>query len=52
MRMLGLQNGKLLPKSQVFHEQVATRAKESGNKTEEKLQQAEHPTSLHRQRQL
>ena len=47
MQMYLLQNGELLPKSHVFQKQVATRTKESGNKTRQKSKQADPPTSLH-----
>jgi hypothetical protein len=40
--MLQLQDGKLLPKHQVFQEQVVARAKEANRQNREKPKQAQH----------
>jgi hypothetical protein len=42
------ENAKLLPKSKVFDEQVAARAKEASGHDRQKPQQAQHETSFAR----
>ena len=44
--MLPFENAKLLPKSKVFDEQVAARAKEASGHDRQKPQQAHHETSF------
>jgi hypothetical protein len=46
--MLPFENAKLLPKSKVFEEQVAARAKEASGHDRQKPQQAHHETSFAR----
>jgi hypothetical protein len=46
--MLPFENAKLLPKSKVFEEQVAARAKEASGHDRQKPQQAHHETSFTR----
>jgi hypothetical protein len=46
--MLPFGNAKLLPKSKVFEEQVAARAKEASGHDRQKPQQAHHETSFTR----
>lgn len=46
LRILLFQDGKLLPKSQVFQKQVAAGAKESGKQDRQKSQQVQHEISL------
>jgi len=47
-RMLPFENAKLLPRSKVFEEQVAARAKEASGHDRQKPQQAQHETSFAR----
>ena len=42
------QDGELLPKSQVFQQQIAARARESGKDNDQEPKQAQHRTSLTR----
>jgi hypothetical protein len=46
--MLPFENAKLLPKSKVFDEQVAARAKEASGHDRQKPQQEHHETSFAR----
>ena len=46
--MLPFENAKLLPKSKVFEEQVAARAKEASGHDRQKPQQEHHETSFAR----
>ena len=46
--MLPFENAKLLPKSEVFQEQVAARAKEASGHDRQKPQQAHHENSFTR----
>jgi hypothetical protein len=46
LRMLLLENGKLLPKSQIFQEQVAARAKKSSKEYSQEPQMAQHEISF------
>jgi hypothetical protein len=46
--MLPFENAKLLPRSKVFEEQVAARAKEASGHDRQKPQQAHHETSFAR----
>jgi hypothetical protein len=46
LRTPTFQNSDLLPKSQVFHEQVAARAKDLSRQNEKKSQQAQNETSF------
>jgi hypothetical protein len=46
--MLPFENAKLLPKSKVFEEQVAARAKEASGHDRQKSQQEQHETSFAR----
>jgi hypothetical protein len=45
-RKLLFENTELLPKSQVFQEQVPARAKEPSKENNHELQQAQHETSF------
>jgi hypothetical protein len=46
LRTLSLENGKLLPKSQVFQKQVAARAKQSSKENSHKPQWAQYEISF------
>jgi hypothetical protein len=46
LRTLSLENGKLLPKSQVFQKQVAARAKQSRKENSQEPQEAQHEISF------